>query len=659
MKSISSLRENLLALQPRLKLLIVILADGLIALSATIVAMLLTSWDVRATTQHDFLWIGATTLTIVLSLSVFRAYRAVARFFSLGIVGRIFAAYLAAATVLLVVRVGLAEQALRFNTLVLLALLGAVGSASLRLLAFTLLRAATLEVAGGRVIIYGAGKGGVQLAVALQMSQTYRTVAFVDDRLDLQNRTLLGLPIYSPSLLPQLKARDGFDQIFLAIPSATRSRKREILEGLENLAVKIRVVPGVEEIASGKKKVDELRDVQIEDLLGRDPVAPIPELIDAYIRAQAVLVTGAGGSIGSELCRQIASLGVRKLVLFDMSEFALYSIHRELLPIAQQRGFELVPVLGSVTESRIISRVISRHVVDTVYHAAAYKHVPLVEGNISSAVHNNVFGTLYTVQAALGGLVKNFVLVSTDKAVRPTSIMGASKRVCELIVQAYAEQNPQTRMAMVRFGNVLASSGSVVPLFNEQIRAGGPITVTDPEVTRYFMTIPEAAQLVLQAGALGRSGEVFVLDMNKPIKIRELAERMVHLSGLQLKSEKHPHGDIELHYTGLRPGEKLYEELLVNDNPQPTQHQRIFLARERFIGLEPLSHRLRKLLEYVVMDAEPMIRGELRQMVEGFGISPAAARPGRQRTVGNEHEGEIESQSGLIPEFTRDSALLH
>ncbi len=397
------------------------------------------------------------------------------------------------------------------------------------------------SVASGavRVAIYGAGHAGIQLVSALRNVRDYMPVAFIDDKRELQGATIGGIKVYPSDQLPELIKKKKIKEILLALPSQTRQRQKQILAKLEPLKVKIKVTPPIESLINGELRLQDVRDIEIEDLLGRDAVAPDAQLISACITGKAVLVTGAGGSIGAELCRQIIALRPTRLVLLEMSEFALYSIKSELAQLRVTLGVEVdvTPFLGSVLEQDKCTRILRTFMVDTVYHAAAYKHVPLVEHNPIEGIRNNVFGTLSIAQAAMAAGVKNFVLISTDKAVRPTNVMGATKRLAELILQAFARQQTATRFCMVRFGNVLGSSGSVVPLFRKQIMAGGPITVTHPEITRYFMTIPEAAQLVLQAGGMAEGGDVFVLDMGEPVKIVDLARRMVHLSGLEVKGE--------------------------------------------------------------------------------------------------------------------------
>jgi FlaA1/EpsC-like NDP-sugar epimerase len=452
-----------------------------------------------------------------------------------------------------------------------------------RVIAREYLRQARAESAPReRIVVYGAGSAGVQLAISLKTNQTLLPVAFIDDKRDLAGSSLYGIPIYPSSRLPMLVKDQGVQQVLLAIPSASRHRKREIYDRIEPLGVRVRTIPRLSALLEGKARISDIEDISIEELVGRDLVPPLPPLLSRCIENKTVLVTGAGGSIGAELCRQIIALSPRKLFLLESSEYALYSIHEELLNIARKYSFAttIVPILGSVTTARLLEHVLAEHEVNTIYHAAAYKHVPLLESNPLEGIRNNVLGSLNAAEAAIARGVDTFVLVSTDKAVRPANIMGASKRMAELIMQAIDDRG-RTRFCMVRFGNVLDSSGSVVPLFRQQIRDGGPVTVTHPDITRYFMTIPEAAQLVLQAGAMAEGGDVFVLDMGSPVKILDLARRMIGLSGHTVRDENHPDGDIEIRFSGLRPGEKLYEELLIDGNKvSKTEHPLIMRAME-------------------------------------------------------------------------------
>ncbi|NQW39444.1 MAG: polysaccharide biosynthesis protein [Cyanobacteria bacterium] len=436
-----------------------------------------------------------------------------------------------------------------------------------------------------RVAVYGAGSAGVQLAAALRHAGTHNVELFLDDEPRLWQRDINGIPIQPPQIL---RERLGdVDQVLLAIPSLSRSQRRRIVDGLQEFGIPVLQVPSVEEITSGRARIDTLRPIAIEELLGRDAVPPDPQLLGPGIAGQVVLVSGAGGSIGAELCRQVLALRPRRLVLLELSEPSLYAIDQELR-LNLPAGVELMAVLGSVADGQLVGRVLQEQAVKLVFHAAAYKHVPLVHANPLAGLANNVLGTLVLARAAARSGVASFTLISTDKAVRPTNVMGASKRAAELVIQALALELPATRLAMVRFGNVLGSSGSVVPLFREQIGKGGPITLTHPEIIRFFMTIPEAAQLVLQAAVLARGGDLFLLDMGEPVRILDLAKQMVRLSGLSLRDGQHPNGDIEIVCTGLRPGEKLYEELLIDAESEPTSHPLIYRATECAIPPEHL-----------------------------------------------------------------------
>jgi FlaA1/EpsC-like NDP-sugar epimerase len=434
-----------------------------------------------------------------------------------------------------------------------------------------------------KVAIYGAGTTGVQLANALAYSKEYKPIAFLDDKSELHNTLVNALRVYPFSKIAELIPKLEIQEVLLAIPHASRRRQNQIIELLEKYPVHVRTLPSMSALAGGQVKIEDIKEVDIEDLLGRDPVKPFQDLLHADIESKVVMVTGAGGSIGSELCRQILRQRPAKIVLYEANEYALYSIESDLKSaIDLQDSDRLVAILGSTLDKQHLEQVCKIYQVNTIYHAAAYKHVPLVEKNPLEAVQNNIIGTLIAARAAIAMDVETFVLISSDKAVRPTNVMGASKRFAELILQALAETEPRTRFCMVRFGNVLGSSGSVVPRFREQIKKGGPVTVTHPDIIRYFMTIPEAAQLVIQAGAMSHAGDVFLLDMGDPVRIDDLARTMIHLSGLTVEEENNPGGDIRIEYTGLRPGEKLYEELLIAGNPIATKHPRIYRARERY-----------------------------------------------------------------------------
>ncbi|SDU77509.1 polysaccharide biosynthesis protein [Pseudomonas sihuiensis] len=490
-------------------------------------------------------------------------------------------------------------------------------------------------VAGtSRVAIYGAGTAGNQLVAALRLGRAMRAVAFVDDDAGVANRVIAGLRVYTPKHIQQMIDETGADEILLAMPSISRARRREILDALEPYALHVRSVPGFTDLASGRVKVEDIQEVDIADLLGRDAVPPRQDLFERCIKNQVVLVTGAGGSIGSELCRQILASGARTLLLFEHSEFNLYSIHGELQQRIERESLpiKLVPILGSIRNFERLFDILQTWHVNTVYHAAAYKHVPMVEHNVAEGVLNNLVGTLNAAQASIKAGVANFVLISTDKAVRPTNVMGSTKRLAEMVLQALSREPApllfgdecgvhhvnKTRFTMVRFGNVLGSSGSVIPLFREQIKQGGPVTVTHPNITRYFMTIPEAAQLVIQAGSLGQGGDVFVLDMGEPVKIADLAEKMIRLSGLSVRDERSPHGDIGIEFTGLRPGEKLYEELLIGEDVKPTEHSMIMRAEEDMLPWDELKARLQALLAAVGEDDYARVRVLLRETVHGY-----------------------------------------
>lgn len=498
-----------------------------------------------------------------------------------------------------------------------------------------------------RLLIYGAGSAGAQTAAAVANAEEIELLGFIDDDPSKAGRHINGVPVFRPSEAAGAAERLGVTDILLALPSTSRQRRNEIIDSLRTLPVHIRTLPGMADLASGRVQISDFRELDVEDLLGRDPVAPNPALLARDLSQKVVLVTGAGGSIGSELCLQILAERPRRLLLIDHSEFALYEIHQKLEALlkADARAFddrplgrsELLPLLGDVRDYPRMADICRAFQPDTVYHAAAYKHVPMVEHNPCEGVGNNALGTMRMARAAMESGVASFVLVSTDKAVRPTNVMGASKRVAEMILQALAAETMvrvddhsqlsglvrnRTRFCMVRFGNVLGSSGSVVPLFRKQIESGGPVTVTHADVTRYFMTIPEAAQLVLQAGAMGQGGEVFVLDMGEPVRIVELAARMIELSGRTVRSDSNPHGEIEIAISGLRPGEKLFEELLIGDNPAPTAHARIMKAHESFLPWPELRAWLAELETYVERNEAGRALEILQRLVVGYQPAP-------------------------------------
>lgn len=443
------------------------------------------------------------------------------------------------------------------------------------------------------VLIYGAGSHGIALANALTPSELYRPIGFVDDSRKKQNTTIQGMKVWPASEIDEVCELYGVTKVLLALRHTSMIKRKQLIEDLAERKLEVLITPSVSDIISGRSKIEEVREVEIEDLLGRDEIQPHEDLLSKNIADKVVLVTGAGGSIGAEVARQVLTQSPKKLILLELSEFSLYAIEQDLLKIKQSLNLHtpIIPILGSVQKQNRLETIFKTFHVQTIYHAAAYKHVPMVEHNVVEGVRNNVFGTWYCAEAAISSNVESFVLISTDKAVRPTNVMGASKRLAELVLQALSDRQHDTRFCMVRFGNVLGSSGSVVPLFREQIKRGGPITVTHPDIIRYFMTIPEASQLVIQAGALAKGGDVFVLDMGEPVKVVSLAKKMIHLSGLTEKTEHNPLGDIEIHFSGLRPGEKLYEELLIGKNVAGTDHPRIMTAEDAYLAW-PETHNL-------------------------------------------------------------------
>ena len=561
------------------------------------------------------------SIALVITVSIFvklGLYRAVIRYMS----GQVFTAIIsgvAASAILLYIGFVLFDVPFPKAVILNYALVALLSCGGTRLTIRTLVfqRAGKLKQ---KVLIYGAGASGCQLAMALRNGCEYHPVAFVDDNAVLQGTVMKGINVYSSDQIRRLIEQKGIQRILLALPSASRSKRNKIVQSLESLPIPVQSIPGTADLIDGKMSIDELQDVQIEDLLGRDQVSPNPQLMSADISGKVVMVTGSGGSIGSELCRQIILNKPQKLVLFESSEYALYSIERELNALCRRRLIEctIAPLLGSVQNLHRVESAMSAFNVQTVYHAAAYKHVPLVEYNVVEGVRNNIFGTWHSAEAAINAGVETFVLISTDKAVRPTNVMGATKRFAELVLQGLACRQDKTRFCMVRFGNVLGSSGSVVPLFRSQIQNGGPVTLTHKDITRYFMTIPEAAQLVIQAGAMGRGGDVFVLDMGEPVKIYDLAERMIHLMGLEIKDEQNPEGDIEIKTTGLRPGEKLFEELLIGENELPTSHTRIKTANEAFMEWDAIQTYLNALDIACHKYDQECIRSILLEVPTGF-----------------------------------------
>jgi len=589
------------------------LVVDVVSISIAMVTAYLLNFDaVMPLRWSQWVILGGIVLAITLLAFIrFGLYRAVVRYVGFKILSLVFLTVIFSGAVLMIgaLLMGIALPVSTVVNYVLITLLLTGGSRLVVREGYQ--RAMSREKE--RVIIYGAGSAGRQLAQALINGSEFHPVLFVDDDKKLQGTSVLGMPVLAAGNIED-KARElDIQRILLALPSTLRSRRRQILDALEALPVKVQTVPGMADMVNGDLSIDQLQDVRVEDLLGRDPVTPAPQLMEKHITGQTVLVTGAGGSIGSELCRQILKQRPKALVLYELSEFALYAIERELTQICQQQGIgaEIIPVIGTVQRRNRIETVLRAFAVDTVYHAAAYKHVPLVEYNMVEGVRNNVFGTWHTAEAAISAGVKQFVLISTDKAVRPTNVMGTTKRLSELVLQGLAQRQRGTRFSMVRFGNVLGSSGSVVPLFKEQIEHGGPVTVTHPDITRFFMTIPEAAQLVIQAGTMGHSGSVFVLDMGDSVKIVDLARKMIRLSGLEERTEKNPHGDIAIEFSGLRPGEKLYEELLIGDNVEASDHSRILRANEQSLSWDEME----KLLGLLDDACQRFAIDELRQLL--------------------------------------------
>ena len=572
------------------------LADTVFIGSALMLALIIRVGDDYVPWVTDT-YVFATVLLVVLTLSIWvriGLYRAVIRFLDVRALTTILWGAGASAFLLLslsfVLRLALPRSVpFIYFAVVLIFVAGS------RLLVRGLIQSRRGS-ASVNVAIYGAGSAGRQLCLALQNSFEYTPALFVDDARHLHGASVAGVRVYPPDSLPDLINKYQISKVLFAIPSVSADRKKVIFNRLQALQIEMLTIPGSAELISGALGSEQLRSIEINDLLGRDPVYPDTNLLSKCIACKTVLVTGAGGSIGSELCRQISSQSPVRLVLLDHSELNLYAIERELAGLLEvDLNVEIVPVLGSVRDEQLLNNLFHHYKIDTVYHAAAYKHVPLLEQNITNGLLNNIDGTRCLTEAALEHKVKYFILVSTDKAVRPTNVMGASKRLAELVVQEAATRAEGTVYAMVRFGNVLGSSGSVVPLFREQIIAGGPVTVTHPSITRFFMTVPEAASLVIQAGAMAMGGEVFVLDMGEPVKVVDLAHKMIHLMGYSVRDDQNSEGDIEVQFTGLRPGEKLFEELLVGENAQGTKHPRIMCAQEeKLTGLE-----LRTLLDQI------------------------------------------------------------
>jgi FlaA1/EpsC-like NDP-sugar epimerase len=591
--------ESVLAWPRTTKRLVMVTADAVAIPTAFWAALVLKFDRLDPALDRTFAYFLVALASALFFFAVFGLYRAVIRFMGPRAMVTVIAGVSFSVLVLAVFDRFFASQQVPLSAFGIYWALALPYVGGSRFVARSLfLHAGGARKAAVRVAIYGAGNAGARLCSVLLGGPDFRPVAFIDDKRSLQGSSINGLRVYDPDSLHDLVRQHGIERILLAMPSVSRRRRREILTALEPLGVHVQSLPNLSDLISGKAQINDLCDVDVADLLGRDPVPPKPKLFGSCIRGKCVLVTGAGGSIGSELCRQIIRLGPSRLVLFEMSELALYTIERELEEIAtrERLSVEVVPLLGNAHHRHRVREVLGAFGVQTVYHAAAYKHVPIVEFNVVEGIHNNVISTWYTAEAALETGVETFVLVSTDKAVNPANVMGATKRLAELVLQALQERSTHTRFCMVRFGNVLASSGSVVPLFQEQIRRGGPVTVTHPDVIRYFMTIPEAAQLVLQAGSMAKGGDVFVLDMGRPVRIDDLARRLVNLMGLTVRDPEHPDGDIEIEYTGLRTAEKLFEELLIGSNVTGTDHPMIMRAMEHHLPWAKMQQILNDLL---------------------------------------------------------------
>ncbi|MBS0418998.1 MAG: polysaccharide biosynthesis protein [Proteobacteria bacterium] len=594
----ASVAEAILALPRQQKRLIMLLADA-VAIPIALWAALALKYDrldpfLERTAPYFLIALSASLVVF----SMLGLYRAVIRFMGPRSMLTVVTGVSLSVAVVIVFDRFVSNAVIPLSAFAIfwaLALLYTVGS---RFMVRYLFAATLNGKSAARVAIYGAGDAGARLSSVLLGGPDFEPVAFIDDKKSLQGSSINGLTVFGLDALPNMVRQMRIERILLAMPSASRRRRREILTALEPLGLHVQSLPHLSDLIAGKAHIDEVRDVDVSDLLGRDPVPPNPRLFGSCIRGKCVLVTGAGGSIGSELCRQILQLSPSRLVLFEMSEIALYTIERELNEIAarDQLAVDVVPLLGNAHHRQRVREVLSAYGVQTIYHAAAYKHVPIVEHNVIEGIHNNVISTWYTAEAAIETGVETFVLISTDKAVNPANVMGATKRLAELVLQGLQERSSGTRFCMVRFGNVLASSGSVVPLFREQIRRGGPVTVTHPDVIRYFMTIPEAAQLVIQAGSMAKGGDVFVLDMGRPVRIDDLARRMVNLMGLTVRTADNPEGDIEIEYTGLRTAEKLFEELLIGTNVTGTDHPMILRAIEHRLPWMRMQQILNDLL---------------------------------------------------------------
>jgi len=623
------IRKSLLSVSRRSKRLIIASTDFFLFLTASFVSLSLNQQSLLVFSNSEFLRIIWIPLLGVFIFTILGVYKSIVRFIEFTTISRI----VVSITLVFVIDLFLSpylEEAIRqlfpfiLKEKVILTreswvigfLLSLVFIAGSRLIATSFLSEKSAE---RRVVIYGAGSAGIQLVNGLRFSKEMKAVAFVDSNKDLHNTFISGIEVVSPKNLKKLIKRNKIDEVLIAMPSVAKSTLRNLLNEIEKFSIKVRILPGVEELAQGKVSVSELKEVDINDLLGREEVNADQELIKKNIREKVVMVTGAGGSIGSEISRQVLQNKPKLLIIFDLNEYSLYTIRQELED--KKTRVKIKSILGDVRDQNRVKEVCETFGVETIYHSAAYKHVPLVEENPFEAVSNNIFGTLNCVLAANKSKVQTFVLISTDKAVRPTNIMGATKRFAELILQSLSAKNSaieDMKISMVRFGNVLGSSGSAIPLFQKQIREGGPLTVTDPKVIRYFMSISEAAELVIQAGAMGTGGDVFVLDMGEPVLILDLAEKLIRFSGMEIKSEQNPKGDIEIIFTGLRSGEKLFEELLIGDNVDTTEHGQIYRADEDFINWDKLDEYLNMLREAESSSDHEELRSIFKQTVSGY-----------------------------------------
>lgn len=682
-RMVNMIQEWLLGLNRNQKRILQILSDATLIMLSILVAFALRLDGIhfleRAGIWIELLEIWAVLIPIsVLAFIKLGLYRAVVRYVSSRALYAVVIGVLVSVIVLIVMS-WLAGVEMPRSVPVIYGLVAFILIGGLRFLMRGFF-AARFQRRHNRVIIYGAGASGRQLQLALMSGAECLPVAFVDDNPVLHGHVISGCPVRSPHELPRLIDTYGAKTLLLAMPSLSRAGRSAVIRRLDGLPIPIQTIPGFADLVSGKTRISEIADVPVEDLLGRDPVPPRPDLMGHDLRGRVVMVTGAGGSIGSELCRQILEHGPTSLILFEVSEYNLYAVHQELQTHARRLDppIEVVPVAGSVQNSGRVRHVLHKYGVQTIYHAAAYKHVPLVEHNPVEGIRNNVFGTKVLAEAAIDAGVSTFILISTDKAVRPTNVMGASKRMAELICQAMAARQSATRFSMVRFGNVLGSSGSVIPLFRRQIAAGGPITVTHPEITRYFMTIPEAAQLVIQAGAMARGGEVFILDMGEAVRIVDLAIRMAQLSGhhpvvippddringyvpSSLGKDAHT-GDIEIRFTGLRPGEKLYEELLIGNAAAPTEHPRIMTAVETFLAPDTLESLLERLMQHclkydvaaiqqLLIEARTGYIGDIRSSPQNLGLGSVVAitpESNRPRNAGISRRNRIASRSDSL-----------